>query len=142
MTKARSAEIHPHLRRADQAHPTYLIRQEAHHQILQQSLRVLKLNVRPVRGVGCLLEEYGVPRDLANVDWDTEALGGKDAVHEGDILGRQIAADGEDQDTRLEGWGAGVLDAVVSARVRGADASWGRGCGGEEEGLLVYVCEG
>lgn len=139
VAKTRGAEIHSHLCRADQAPPTGLVRQKSHHQVLQQSLRILELDIGPVRGVGGLLEEHSVAGDLANVDWDAKTLGCKDTVHERNILCREVAADREDQDARLEGWRACVLDTVVSTRICGTYGSWCGGCGGEEGGLLVYV---
>ena len=103
MAETRSAEIDPYLRRADQVPPAALVWEEAHHQILQEALRVFELDVRPARGVGRLLQEYSIACDLADVDRDTQALGGEDAVHDRDVLVGEVAGDGEDEDTGLEG---------------------------------------
>ena len=59
---------------------------------------MLQLHVHAFGGVGRLLQEYGVAGDFADVDGDAEALGGEDGVHDGDVLGCEVAADGQDED--------------------------------------------
>lgn len=76
MAKARSPKIHIHLSRQHQVPPTRLVRQEGHHQVLQQALRLLQRHVDALRRVGRLLQEHGVARDLADIDGDAFPLGG------------------------------------------------------------------
>ena len=60
MTETRRPEVYTPFRRHHQIPPATLIGQEPHHQVLQQSARVLELHVDPVRGVGRLLQEDGL----------------------------------------------------------------------------------
>jgi len=98
MAKTRRPEIHAHRRRRHQMPPGARIGQKRHHQILQQTPRLLELHVHASGGVGRLLQEYGVTGDFADVDGDREALGGEDGVHDGDVLRGEVAADAEDED--------------------------------------------
>lgn len=59
---------------------------------------MFELDVRAARRVGCLLQKDGVAGYFADVDGDLEALACEDAVHERDVLVREVAADGEDED--------------------------------------------
>lgn len=101
---------------------------------------MLELDIRSPRRVGRLLQKHRIARDLADVDGDLQPLAGEDAVHERDVLVGEIAADGEDQDARLEGGTLGWVEAVVAAGVDGGDGG-GAGGGGDggEEGLFVRV---
>lgn len=138
VTETSRAEINPDLRGADQTPPTGLVRQEAHHQILQQPAGVFQLDVGAAGSVGRLLQENGVTGDFGDVDGDAEALAGEDGVHHGDILVREIPADGENEDAREQ-----------RGRRRGGELGRGRcgvvggagveGHGGEERDLFVRV---
>ena len=102
VTETRRTKVHPRLRCTDQMLSARRIRQETHHQVLQQPLRVLNLHEYPLRGIGRLLQEHRIPRDLRNVYRNRAALAGKNGVHHGDVLVCQVAADGENQDPRRE----------------------------------------
>lgn len=54
-------------------------------------------------GVGGLLKEDGVAREFGDVDRDGEALAREDGVHDGNVLVREVAANGEDEDAGEEG---------------------------------------
>lgn len=69
---------------------------------------MLELDIRPVRGIGSLLQEYGIPGYFGDVDGDLQALAGEDGVHYWDVLVCEIAGDGEDEDSAVEKWGVGV----------------------------------
>ena len=60
---------------------------------------MLQLHVHASSCVGRLLQKYGIACDFADIDGDREALGGEDSVHDGDVLGGEVAADAEDEDT-------------------------------------------
>ncbi len=94
------AEVHAHLRRADQISSIGLIRKESHHQILEYPLRMFQLDIRPSGGVGCLLQEDGITRDFGNINGNRQALTGENGIHDGDILIREITRDREDEDPR------------------------------------------
>ena len=94
---------------------------------------MLELNISPPRGVRGLLQEDGIAGDFANVDGDAEVLCGEYAIHQGDVLVCEIAGNGENEDTGLEGWRGLVV--VCGEGVGG-------GYGGGGGGLLGYVGEG
>lgn len=159
MAKASRSEIHPFTRRPHQPSPLPpyppsasargLIGQEGHHEILQQSLGLLDLDVDPARRIGRLLQKHGIAGQLGDVDGDGEALAGEDGVHERDILVRQIARHGHDQDAGDQrGWlccccccGGGGGGKVVGSGVGATTTTTGR-IGGRHELLLVYVGQG
>lgn len=102
MAETRRAEIHSYGRWWYQIFSAALIRQEAEHEILKQPTRVREGDVGAMGGVGGLLEEYGVAGYFADVDGDGEALASEDSVHDGDVLVREVAGDGEDEDSRVQ----------------------------------------
>ena len=87
MTETRRTKIHSHSCWHAQQRPRRPIRHEPHHQILQQPLRPLQLYIRPLGRIRRLLQEHRIPRDLAYINRDVEALAGEDGVHDGYILG-------------------------------------------------------
>ena len=105
MTETRRPEIHPRLRRTDQKPPARRIRQEPHHQILQQPLRMLELHEDPFRRIRRLLQEHRIARYLRDIDRYRHALAREDGVHHRDILMRQVAAHGENQDAGCQQYG-------------------------------------
>ena len=135
MTETRRTKIHACLRGTDQMLSARRIRQEAHHQVLQQPLRVLDLDEDPLGSIGRLLQEHRVPRDLRNVDRNRIALAGENGVHHRYVLVGQVAADGEDQDPRRE-----EHRGVFRMCARGIGVA-GRNHGVGEDGLLVDVGE-
>lgn len=118
MTKTCCSEIYAAGAGAYEPSSSPLIREKAHHEILQETLRGFEFDVDTLRGIGRLLEKHGVARDFADVDWDREALGGKDAVHQRDVLGSQVAADAEDEDAGLQGGGDALVVEICVADVR------------------------
>ena len=114
MTETRRTKIHACLCCTDQMLSARRIRQEAHHQVLQKPLRVLNLDEDPLGGIGRLLQEHRVPRDLRDVDRNRIALAGENGVHHGYVLLGQVAAGGENQDARREEHGR-----VISVCARG-----------------------
>ena len=135
MTETRRTKVHPCLRRTDQMLSASRIRQEPHHQVLQQPLRMLDLYEYPLGSIGRLLQEHRVPRDLRNVDWNRHALARENGVHDGYVLVRQVAADRENQDPRCEEHGR-----VFGVGARGICVA-GRDHGVGDDGLLVDVGE-
>ena len=107
MAETRCSEIHVHPARSDEMPPGPLIRQEGHHQVLQQASRLLQRHVDPLRRITRLLQEHIVAGNLGDVDRNLQALASEDCIHDGDILVRQVAADGEDEDAGEEGCGTG-----------------------------------
>ena len=106
-----------------------LVGQEAKHQILKQATRVSEGDVGAMGGVGGLLQKDAISGYFADVDRDGEALAcrllaldlekvlcsrkevlqtiadltSEYGVHDWNVLVRQIARDGEDQDARVQG---------------------------------------
>ena len=66
---------------------------------------MLQLHIRPPGRIGRLLQEDRIARYLADVDRDAQALAREDGVHDGDVLVRQIAGHGEEEDPGEEGGG-------------------------------------
>ena len=82
-----------------------LVRQEAHHQVLQQAARVPgEVDIGAARGVGGLLEEWGGGGEFGDGDGDPQALRGEDGVHDWDVLVGEVGGDGEDEDAGVDGW--------------------------------------
>lgn len=96
---------------------------------------MLNLNEDPLRGIGRLLQEHRIPRDLGDVNWNRLALACEYGIHYGDILVCQVAADGENQDPRGEEDRRVFI--VCASGVRVAGREYGVG----EDGLLVDVRE-
>lgn len=96
MAKARSPKIHPYRRRRNQVLPIRLIWEKSHHEILQQTPRMLQLYVRPARSIARLLEEDGVSSYLSYINWYAETLAGKYCIHDWYVLMRQVPGHGED----------------------------------------------
>lgn len=111
------------------------IRQEPHHQVLQQPLWMLNLHEYTLRSIGRLLQKHRIPRDLRNIYRDRAALAGENGVHHGYVLVRQVAADGENQDPRREEYRRVFGVCARGIRVAGRDHRVG------EDGLLVDVGE-
>ena len=88
MTEASSSEVYPDLRQADQIPSANSVREKSHHQILQEPLRVFQSHISPLRRITRLLQEYGVARDLRDVNRNTQTLTCEDGVHNGYILVR------------------------------------------------------
>ena len=103
VAKTSRAEIDSDLRGIDKTPSTSLVRQKAHHQVLQQPAGVLQLDVGAARGVGRLLQENGVASDFGDVDGDAEALAGEYGVHDRNVLMCEVTADGEYEDAREQG---------------------------------------
>lgn len=103
VTKTSRAEIHSDLRRAHQVPATGLVRQKGHHQVLQQTPGVFQFDVGASGGVGCLLQEDGIPGNFRNVDGNAKTLASENCVHDGDVLVGEIAAYRENEDAREEG---------------------------------------
>lgn len=74
--------------------------QETHHEVLQEPRAALQAKVGTPGEVTGLLEKDGVGAvDLADVDLDVILLGGKDAVHDRDVLRAGVLRDTEDDDS-------------------------------------------
>lgn len=69
---------------------------------------MFQFDVGATGSVGCLLQEDGVAGNFCNVDGNAKTLAGEDGVHDGDVLVREVAANGENEDAREEGrWRGG-----------------------------------
>lgn len=81
-----------------------LVRQECHHQILQEPAWFREGHVYALCGVTGLLQEDRIAAELAHIDGDVEPLASEDAVHDRDVLMCRVAgpADGDDQDPTLQ----------------------------------------
>jgi hypothetical protein len=147
MTKARSTEINIHPRGEHQMPARALIRQESHHQILQQPPRLRKSHIYALGRVRRLLQEHRIPAKFAYINGDVQPLTSEDAVHNGDVLVRGIGrpAHGHDQDPALEtfvfvGCGVPVRRGGYSACSAAATSSF---CGCVfEVCAAVFICPG
>ena len=138
VAEASRAKVDIDTGRQDEMPAGALVGQKRHHQVLQQAAGFVEGDVDTLSGVGGLLQEDGVAAELAHVDGDVQSLAGEDAVHDGDVLVRGVggAADGDDQDARLEagcavGWGVGGGGGWVCS------ACCCSGCGGSSGGVYV-----
>ena len=83
--------------------------EECHEEVLKQSLWGGDGDVDPLGGIAGLLQEdsrgggLAGKNELADIDWDAEALAGEDRVHDGNVLVRKIGrgGEGEEEDARL-----------------------------------------
>ena len=141
VAETRSAEVDTRLRRADEVCAGSCVGQKGEKEgrqeavcrgcaICGRTLSTVKRDVRPVRGVGGLLQEGRRAGQGEHIDGDLEALRGEDGVHERDVLRGRSGGDGEHEDTRGER--RGCVE-------RGGHGAGGGARGREEHGLLVDV---
>lgn len=140
MAEAGGAEVDDVLCGTHEVGACGLVREEGHHEVLQEALGAAEVHVRALRGIRGLLEEDGVAGQLEDVDGDAQALGGEGGVHDGDVLVSEVAGDGEDEDAGEEAAG-GVVDGVFGA-VGVCFGSGGRAGFGVGDGGFVDVGEG
>ena len=135
MAEARGAEIDVPGGRQHQRTPRRRVRQEPHHQVLQQALRRGGGHVDAARRVAGLLQQHRVAGQLEDVDRHALALRGEDGVHHGYVLRREVAGDAEDQDARGQRY-ALLAGCAVRVGERGAGAV------GREGGVDGGVADG